>query len=122
MNEYVMTDRLHFNCGFHDAQADRRRGRQKRNVACHFNVPYAFGYLAGWANPESDSSANAWKFHVEHAVSLITISRDANGTTFAYRIAAPTLIKAAGGYEDRLLALRAAMADLLTLTALGLTA
>lgn len=122
MNEYVMTDRQHFNGGFHDAQADRRIGRQKRNVADHFNVAYAFGYLAGWANPESDSSANAWRFHVEHVLATLTICRDANGVTFAYRIAARDVITAAGGYEDRSLALHAAMSDLLTLTALGLTA
>lgn len=71
--------RIRFNWGFHDGSAEAERG-QVRNVAGHFDKPYATGYRAGVSafretgkRPESSDAAWATRctcksklgFHLE---------------------------------------------------------
>lgn len=102
MTEYVMTERQHFNGGFHDAQDDRAAGRTKRDMTTHFNLPYSFGYLAGWVADRTNTSAPAWENH-QHAIARsIDVVRDCGASTFGFQITAidGSCRFMAGGYES----------------------
>lgn len=111
-----------FNGGFHDAQADRKAGRQKRSMASHPNPMYGIGYLYGSAYPFSDVSTPAWEdFIREMTGGTVQVEEERPGL-WSFRIARGGLVYATGGFNSPEQADATAVAKLIALIEAGFIA